>query len=118
MIARLVFERLLTVPHMLPQLRDADPIRCTKLGDAILLILLNQPTYYESNALDTYIYDESVFIKLRSTWNSGNPWGQIFRSIGGTFITLLQDSDKKLRESLTLSVLEPVCSEPLRFPST
>jgi hypothetical protein len=60
-LIRLRRDRLLVVPHILPDLRDDDPVSVSSLGEAVLDTFLRFKDYYSQMVFDTHIYDSEVF---------------------------------------------------------
>ena len=114
---KLIFDRVISVPHMLEITRDVDPLRLTKLGDGLLSVMLFKHIYYEQFAFDSIIYDEQKFIDMRSVWNSrAEVWKRYVR-IGESFIDMIKKDDKSLRDNIIISMLEPIVGMDFLFPA-
>jgi len=106
--------RYLAVDHMLTEIRDADVLRLTPLGAALLDIVLSERNYFGGSAFNTYIYRRDVYNNMRSAWTSDTPdYRKKFEAISKQFIEMIIDDDVELRRRLDLSLLEPIVSESL-----
>lgn len=115
-IDKMLFDKVLTVQHMLREISEDDPIRLTPLGEMLTTVMTRYPIYYEQFVFDAFIYDEQKFGDMRNLWNSrGEAWKR-FHGLARTFISLLKQSDQELRDSLVLANLEPILAHELSFP--
>jgi hypothetical protein len=112
-IARMRSQRFLSVPHMLPGLRENDVVRVTNLGVVLLDILLYQNSYFSRAAFSTYIYDKDVYQNMRSAWTSDATDFKKFEAICKQFVQLIVDDDSYFRRRIDLSLLEPIVGSPL-----
>jgi hypothetical protein len=109
-------DKLISVPHMLPELREQDSLQATKLGDFIVNSAIRYELYYEQIVFDVVIYDYEAHAELRSIWNSDLEAYQKFHNMGYILMKLIQVDDTALRRELTLSLLEPTIGVPLPLP--
>lgn len=112
-LIRMRHDRFLSVPHMLPELRESDVVRVTRLGVVLLEILLAEESYLSRMAFSTYIYDKNVYQNMRSTWTSDATDHKKFEAIHRQFVQLIVDDDSYFRRRIDLSLLEPIVGNPL-----
>jgi hypothetical protein len=112
-LVRLRAERFLLVPHMLRDVRDSDALTLSRLGHALLDIILAQHDYLDAMSFETIIYERDVYNNLKNTWNSGAEYYQRFDAMGKLFGTAVLEDDKVFRQSIDLSLLEPVVAAEL-----
>lgn len=113
-VQRLRYDRFLTVPHMLPDIRGADVPRVARLGEVILDLVLSEMSYVSRSAFETYIYEKSVYNNMRSAWASGpGEYQKKFDAIGRLFLEMVREDDLVLRQGLETSHLEHSISSPL-----
>lgn len=107
MISRFRAEGLISVPHMLREISDDDPIRTTRLGDGIVDIVMNYQEYYDAIIWDSLIYDESIFAKMANLWRSSMPVDARFTQMREMFIEYIKSDDVLLQSSIVEQFLEP-----------
>jgi len=112
-ITRLRGQRFISVPHMLPEMRDSDIVKATRLGVVLLEILLFQEGYFSRVALNTYIYDKNVYQDMKSSWTSDADDFRRFAAVRRQFVQMLKDDDAYLRTRIDLSILEPIVGAPV-----
>lgn len=113
-LTKLKADQLLAVNHMLPELRETDILRVTRLGAVLLDIILFEKSYFGRTAFNTYIYRKDVYYNMRSAWTSEvRHYYQKFDAIARQFIELIVDDDDDLQIRMDLSLLEPIISESL-----
>ena len=113
-LARIRADRFLSVGHMLPELRDTDILRLTRLGSVLLEIILMEKSYYGRVAFNTYIYRKDVYLNMRSAWTSdASHYYMKFDAISKQFVEMVMDDDEGLQKRIDLAQLEPIIGEPL-----
>lgn len=113
-LIRMRADRFLKVSHMLPELLEADILRITRLGTALLDIILSENSYFCRTAFNTYIYRKDVYYDMRSAWTSDAADYRLkFEAIGRHFIQMIVDDDSSLRKRIDVSLLEPIVGMPL-----
>ncbi|MGB7599402.1 MAG: hypothetical protein WBM24_03795, partial [Candidatus Sulfotelmatobacter sp.] len=111
---RLRADRFLSVPHILKELRDVDPLRVTRLAEIILATVLREHSYFDQMAFRTYIYEKQAYLDMRSAWTSVAPEYRVkFSAIGRLFGRMIIDDDEVLQLQLDASLLEPIVAAPL-----
>ena len=115
-LARLRNDRFLAVPHMLPELREADVLRVTGLGDVMLELIIGVRDYCDQMVFETVIYDRALYNDLRSTWNSGADFQMKFAAMGRRFSEAITADDGSWRRGLNISILEPSVASKLPVP--
>lgn len=107
-------DRVVSVDHMLKEIRDIDVLRITKLGIAFLDIILSEESYFSRVAFKTYIYSSDVYNNMRSAWTSDATEVRLkFRAIARQFNEMVVEDDDAYRSKLDLSLLEPIIAQPL-----
>jgi len=105
---------LIRVSHMLPDIREADGLALTRLGVALLDIILSEKSYFGRAAFNTYIYRKDVFNDMRSAWTSGaQEYRKKLDAISRQFAEMVADDDEELRRRIDLSLLEPIVGKPI-----
>lgn len=113
-LLRMRADRLVAVSHMLPNLRESDEIKLTRLGVILLDVILKEQSYYSRSAFNTYIYRKDVYYDMRSVWVSQQiDYFKKFEAIAKSFIALVIDDDDDFLRRIDVSVLEPVATGPL-----
>ncbi len=113
-LLRMRADRLLAVSHMLPNLRESDEIKLTRLGAILLDVILKEQSYYSRSAFSTYIYRKDIYYDMRSVWVSQQmDYFKKFEAIAKFFIALVADDDEDFQRRIDPSVLEPVATGPL-----
>ncbi|NYE27778.1 hypothetical protein HDE78_000724 [Rhodanobacter sp. K2T2] len=113
-VQRLRFDRFLTVPHMLSDMRGEDIPSVARLGEVLLDLVLNEMSYVSRSAFETYIYDKNVYNNMRSVWASGpGDYQKKFDAIGRLFSEMVREDDLVLRRDLETSHLEHSINSPL-----
>jgi predicted type IV restriction endonuclease len=111
---RLRADRFLSVPHILQEVRDVDPLRVTRLADIILTTVLRERSYFDQMAFRTYIYEKQAYFDMRSAWTSVAPEYRVkFYAIGRLFGRMIIADDEVLQMQMDASLLEPVVAAPL-----
>lgn len=113
-IQRLRYDRFVTVPHMLPDMRGDDVFGITRLGEVILDLVLSDMSYVSRSAFETYIYEKDVYNNMRSAWASGpGDYQKKFDAIGRLFLEMVREDDLLLQTVLETSHLEHSINSPL-----
>jgi AAA ATPase domain len=115
-LQRLRRERLVSVPHMLPDMREDDTVTVTLLGNAASEVFVRYGDYYAQTVFDTYLYESEVFYLVRQTWNSDDPFPVKFLKMGRYFAGVVQKADDEFRKSIELSQLEPALTGVFPVP--
>ncbi|WP_198683640.1 AAA family ATPase [Peristeroidobacter agariperforans] len=111
---RLRADRFLSVPHMLKELREVDPLRVTRLADIILDTILRERSYFDQMAFRTYIYEKQTYLDIRSAWTSVAPELRTkFYAIGRLFGRMVIADDEVLQMQMDAALLEPIVAAPL-----
>jgi len=113
-LSKLRASQLISVNHMLLEIRESDKLSVTRLGGILLDIILFESSYFGGAAFNTYIYRKDVYYNMRSAWTSNAPnYYQKFDAIAKQFIKLIADDDSDLQVRIDSSILEPIVSKPL-----
>lgn len=113
-VQRLRYDRFLTVPHMLADMRGEDIPKIARLGEVMLDLILDEMSYVSRSAFETYIYDKDVYNNMRSVWASGTGhYPKKFEAIGRLFSEMIREDDLVLRRDLEVSHLEHSINSPL-----
>lgn len=113
-LSRMRYDRFVSVPHMLPELRSEDVLTVTRLGGVLLEVVIFDMSYFCRVAFATYIYDRQIYNDMRSAWTSDvEDLSKKFTALGRLFIGLIESDDSFMRGTIDLSVLEPVVAAAL-----
>jgi hypothetical protein len=108
-LLRMRADRFIAVSHMLPNFRESDEIKLTRLGAILLDVILKEQSYYSRSAFNTYIYRKDIYYDMRSVWVSQQmDYFKKFEAIAKSFIALIADDDEDFQRRIDPSVLEPV----------
>ena len=111
---RLRADGLISVTHMFSDLSEGDVLRTTRLGEVLLEVILSEFSYFCRMAFNTFIYDKTTYLNMRSAWTSGiEEYRKKFFAIGSLFIEMIAQDDANFRRRIDLSLLEPLVGAPL-----